>query len=249
MQPPSPEAPAGAALAADLAERAVLAVFFSAMSWSFLRSWLEAGGVASLILLVSEASVVVMVLARRRTSAVSLSPAEWLIAFLGTAAPLLARPVEGGAFLVTPLVCVPLMLAGFAIQIAAKFTLRRSFGVVAANRGVKVGGPYRIVRHPVCRLRADAGRLPDGQPDPLEPRRLRPRVRPPDQPDPGGGAHPRPRRRLPRLRRLGAVPARPGHLLSALNGAPAPRTAPAAPYSAGSTAGAPAARRAPESQR
>ncbi|HEU4519631.1 MAG TPA: isoprenylcysteine carboxylmethyltransferase family protein [Microvirga sp.] len=149
MQPPSPEAPAGAALAADLAERAVLAVFFSAMSWSFLRSWLEAGGVASLILLVSEASVVVMVLARRRTSAVSLSPAEWLIAFLGTAAPLLARPVEGGAFLVTPLVCVPLMLAGFAIQIAAKFTLRRSFGVVAANRGVKVGGPYRIVRHPM----------------------------------------------------------------------------------------------------
>ena len=84
MQPPSPEAPAGAALAADLAERAVLAVFFSAMSWSFLRSWLEAGGVASLILLVSEASVVVMVLARRRTSAVSLSPTEWLIAFLGT---------------------------------------------------------------------------------------------------------------------------------------------------------------------
>jgi len=41
------------------------------------------------------------------------------------------------------------MLAGFAAQIAAKLTLRRSFGIVAANRGIKVGGPYRIIRHPM----------------------------------------------------------------------------------------------------
>ena len=27
--------------------------------------------------------------------------------------------------------------------------LGRSFGIVAANRGLKVGGPYRIVRHPI----------------------------------------------------------------------------------------------------
>ena len=47
------------------------------------------------------------------------------------------------------MVCVPLMIAGFAIQMSAKFTLRRSFGVVPANRGVKVGGPYRFVRHPM----------------------------------------------------------------------------------------------------
>ena len=41
------------------------------------------------------------------------------------------------------------MLAGFAAQIAAKLTLRRSFGIVAANRRIKVGGPYRIIRHPM----------------------------------------------------------------------------------------------------
>jgi protein-S-isoprenylcysteine O-methyltransferase Ste14 len=42
-----------------------------------------------------------------------------------------------------------LALGGFALQISAKLTLRRSFGIVAANRGVKVGGPYRFVRHPM----------------------------------------------------------------------------------------------------
>ena len=41
------------------------------------------------------------------------------------------------------------MIAGFALQLSAKLTLRRSFGVVAANRGVKASGPYRLVRHPM----------------------------------------------------------------------------------------------------
>ena len=35
------------------------------------------------------------------------------------------------------------------LQLSAKLTLRRSFGVVAANRGVKASGPYRLVRHPM----------------------------------------------------------------------------------------------------
>jgi protein-S-isoprenylcysteine O-methyltransferase Ste14 len=35
------------------------------------------------------------------------------------------------------------------VHLAAKLTLRRSFGVIAANRGVKLSGPYRIVRHPM----------------------------------------------------------------------------------------------------
>lgn len=38
---------------------------------------------------------------------------------------------------------------GVAIQVSGKFFLGRSFGIVAANRGVKASGPYRIVRHPI----------------------------------------------------------------------------------------------------
>ena len=41
------------------------------------------------------------------------------------------------------------MFTGLLIQISAKASLWRSFGIVPANRGVKIGGPYRIVRHPM----------------------------------------------------------------------------------------------------
>jgi protein-S-isoprenylcysteine O-methyltransferase Ste14 len=46
-------------------------------------------------------------------------------------------------------VCGFLMVVGLCLNTAAKLTLRRSFGVVAANRGVKVSGPYRLIRHPM----------------------------------------------------------------------------------------------------
>jgi len=135
-------------LALDLVERAIVAAFFGAMAWSFLRSWQETGNVVSLIMILSEGSVVAFVLMRRFAHDISVRPADWLIALLGTLAPLLARPTADGS-LAPALVCVPLLLTGFAVQIAAKLTLCRSFGVVAANRGVQVKGPYRLARHPM----------------------------------------------------------------------------------------------------
>jgi protein-S-isoprenylcysteine O-methyltransferase Ste14 len=136
------------AVALDLIERAAVAVFFGAMACSLLTSWQDSGNIVSLVLLLSESSVVVFVVIRRYTSDVSVQPLDWLIALLGTTAPLLVRPT-GGEPLVPLSVCVPLMLAGMVLQVAAKFALSRSFGVVAANRGVKIGGPYRLVRHPM----------------------------------------------------------------------------------------------------
>ncbi|MGF6547374.1 methyltransferase family protein [Paraburkholderia youngii] len=35
------------------------------------------------------------------------------------------------------------------MQIHAKWSLGRSFGLLPANRGVVVAGPYRVVRHPL----------------------------------------------------------------------------------------------------
>jgi protein-S-isoprenylcysteine O-methyltransferase Ste14 len=139
---------AARAVALDLIERAAVAVFFGAMACSLLTSWQESGNIVSLVLLLSESSVVVFVVIRRYTRDVSVQPLDWLIALLGTTAPLLVRPT-GGEPLVSLSVCAPLMLAGMVLQVAAKFALCRSFGVVAANRGVKIGGPYRLVRHPM----------------------------------------------------------------------------------------------------
>jgi protein-S-isoprenylcysteine O-methyltransferase Ste14 len=36
-----------------------------------------------------------------------------------------------------------------SFEYRGRFALNRSFGLVAANRGVKRGGPYRLVRHPM----------------------------------------------------------------------------------------------------
>jgi protein-S-isoprenylcysteine O-methyltransferase Ste14 len=57
-------------------------------------------------------------------------------------------PVAGAAIMPMDAV-VLLMLGGVALQITAKLFLRRSFGIVAANRGIKIGGPYRFIRHPM----------------------------------------------------------------------------------------------------
>jgi protein-S-isoprenylcysteine O-methyltransferase Ste14 len=83
----------------------------------------------------------------RKPGAVTITPYAVAIALIGTAAPLLARP--GGTALVPDAVASVLMIGGLLISIAAKVWLNRSFGLVAANRGVKRGGPYRFVRHPM----------------------------------------------------------------------------------------------------
>jgi protein-S-isoprenylcysteine O-methyltransferase Ste14 len=58
-----------------------------------------------------------------------------------------ARPVahpDAGPLAILEIV----QLAGFAIVLVALGALGRSFGIVAANRGVKTAGLYSLVRHP-----------------------------------------------------------------------------------------------------
>jgi len=96
---------------------------------------------------ISESLAVVLILIRK-PGTMALAPYPFLIGFAGTALPLFIRPVEGAALIPSALTAT-LMVAGLAVNIAAKLFLNRSFGVVAANRGVKRGGPYRLVRHPM----------------------------------------------------------------------------------------------------
>jgi protein-S-isoprenylcysteine O-methyltransferase Ste14 len=83
----------------------------------------------------------------RRTAPLRIGTISVLAAFCGTAFPLLVRP--GGAQLVPTVVSTTCMTAGLALSVASKLYLNRSFGLIAANRGVKSGGPYRLVRHPM----------------------------------------------------------------------------------------------------
>jgi len=101
----------------------------------------------NILLLVSDGIVVVMMVLRRRTDAVSQLPMDWLLALGATAAPLMA--IGGGRALTSDAVGYGLMASGLFLSLYAKVALWRSFGLVAANRGIKSSGPYRLVRHPM----------------------------------------------------------------------------------------------------
>lgn len=117
--------------------------------WIVLASRVEVSGNPwAPLLLISETAVAVFTLIRRPTDKLSLDLGDWLLAMTATCAGLLVLP---GVALVPALVPLGVALAvvGNAVQAWAKLVLRRSFGVAPANRGIKIHGPYRIVRHPM----------------------------------------------------------------------------------------------------
>jgi protein-S-isoprenylcysteine O-methyltransferase Ste14 len=133
------------ARALDLGERAFCVLLFAALVVRLAptlaaRPW-------NAVILLSEGLVVLFMVLRRRPQSVSMRPFDWLAAFVGTAAPLLVR--SGGQALAPPQIGAFLTLFGLVFSIWAKLTLRRSFGLAAANRGVVAAGPYALVRHPM----------------------------------------------------------------------------------------------------
>jgi protein-S-isoprenylcysteine O-methyltransferase Ste14 len=61
----------------------------------------------------------------------------------------LAFRITPGIKLVPEGLAAVIQVAGVSVQIYAKWSLGRSFGLLPANRGVIVAGPYRVVRHPL----------------------------------------------------------------------------------------------------
>jgi protein-S-isoprenylcysteine O-methyltransferase Ste14 len=111
--------------------------------------WLAAStNLEAALLVISELLGVFLILTRRFTTTVSMRPLDWALSFMAVNAPLLVVPAAASTFLPLP-IATTLMLAGMIIQILAKLTLWRSFGLIPANRGIKTKGPYRIVRHPM----------------------------------------------------------------------------------------------------
>jgi protein-S-isoprenylcysteine O-methyltransferase Ste14 len=118
------------------------------LAWQAWRLWPTLGhDPANLALLISDALPVALVLIRRPAQAVTQNPADWALAYGATLAPILLAP--GGHPLVDTRLCAVLMLLGLALNFYGKASLARSFGLVAANRGVQRLGPYRLVRHPI----------------------------------------------------------------------------------------------------
>ena len=137
----------------DLFERVVLLLLFgflisrAAQSLWNIRdeSWLSL--TIPSLLVFSEGIVITLLLFRKSSSKVSPLFGDWVLAFVGSFLPLIITPVPD----IGPLVYIgfPLMLCGMAWQIFAKMILGLRFGVVPANRGICIIGPYRVMRHPM----------------------------------------------------------------------------------------------------
>ena len=128
----------------DRTEQVLITVLFV---WLVYRV-IESQNSYAPLLLISEAAVVIFTLIRRPTSDISLKLGDWMLAVTATAAPLLIQPGLDIFPAIAPL-GVLLVLAGNVFQGLAKLSLRRSFGIAPANRGIKADGLYRFVRHPM----------------------------------------------------------------------------------------------------
>lgn len=130
----------------DTFEQMVLLVL---CSYLFIRLWPDSFSDLKpylLLLMISEGVVVVLVLIRAPTNNISFSLRDWLVAFTCSFLPLLI--IDGGRTFM-PEIGVSIIFLGMLIHIGAKLCLLRSFGIVPANRGVKVNGFYSYIRHPM----------------------------------------------------------------------------------------------------
>jgi protein-S-isoprenylcysteine O-methyltransferase Ste14 len=131
----------------DVAERTLITLLFGYFAFRMVAS--AKFNILTLVLMVSESLPVIFIVSRLQTRALSDSPIDWLLGTAGASLPLLASGQAAQSVLVPLQLCAVIMLTGIFIEISAKLALGRRFGIVAANRGIEIAGPYRFVRHPM----------------------------------------------------------------------------------------------------
>jgi protein-S-isoprenylcysteine O-methyltransferase Ste14 len=110
--------------------------------------WAEPTRWTLVALLITEAYALVLIVCARRatirdTSAVALVATTYSMFYYVFFDP--GRTVA----LISELAGVGFYFVGAVCQFAAKVLLGRSFGLLPAQRGVVMAGPYRVVRHPM----------------------------------------------------------------------------------------------------
>ena len=132
----------------DLIGKAAIVALFTMMAVRLGMDFLETGRMTGLLLVASEALVVVLTVFRRDALVVDRrirARARTAIALMG---PPLVRPAHV-APLASEAITVGVSAIGLLIVIAGKMSLGRSFGLMPANRGIVSSGLYRLVRHPI----------------------------------------------------------------------------------------------------
>lgn len=123
----------------------ILAGLFSIAVHSFYLDYDINQKFSSLMMMIMMSCIVLFFVIRVAPSKVSSDPRDWVIAFLGTALPMLMQPT--GAAEIASLFL--LQLIGLLIAIIGIISLNNSFAIIPALRNVKTGGLYGMIRHPI----------------------------------------------------------------------------------------------------
>jgi protein-S-isoprenylcysteine O-methyltransferase Ste14 len=123
----------------------VLALF-ALLAVASYRQFLADGSFKSFGVLTANAMFAGLFLLRREAKSEETALSIWILSLAGTTFPLLMRPIASSPWQDAG---HALQFVGIVLVIVALLSLRRSFAVVPANRGIRVDGMYRYVRHPL----------------------------------------------------------------------------------------------------
>jgi Isoprenylcysteine carboxyl methyltransferase (ICMT) family len=126
----------------------LLVSYYLLFAYLHFNQWRVTGRPVGLGLMALETVTAVLFLVRRRSRGTSRSPLAWIATGIGAFGILAVRPGGDPAFGLGP-VYLAVQVAGALGAMYCLLWLGRSFGLVAANRGVQDRGPYGLVRHPV----------------------------------------------------------------------------------------------------
>ncbi|SIT50186.1 Isoprenylcysteine carboxyl methyltransferase (ICMT) family protein [Paraburkholderia piptadeniae] len=133
----------------EVMSRVCAALMLSIFSYMAILHWrADPGRITLLLLVVTECFTVGLSLFARVPVRRDWSPFAWFCS-MGATYYFLAVQLAPGVRLVPESVGGALQVAGICWQIFAKASLRRSFGLLPANRGVISTGAYRFIRHPM----------------------------------------------------------------------------------------------------
>ncbi len=133
---------------ADRGARILVIALFSFMAVRIGADFLATGRLTGLLLLASEALVVVFTVLRRAPATVDRSMRARALTALSLLGPPLVKPSLFPP-IAPEVITVGLSALGLFVVIGGKMSLGRSFGLIPANRGIVSTGLYRLVRHPI----------------------------------------------------------------------------------------------------
>ena len=133
----------------DLVRRAgssAAALLWVVACFVHLKAIVAGGGSGSILFLLQISIIAWLFIVRRPARRVDARPGHWLAAIGASFGPFLLQP--GGSKISLSLIGFALQGSGIVLSLVALLCLGKSFGIVAADRGLVTSGPYGVVRHP-----------------------------------------------------------------------------------------------------